>query len=53
MTEFIDFKIDTSDKKLVWKIKRNNSMLQLAVPLQPQWPLSIKKIPLNYQCKSF
>jgi len=25
----------------------------LAVPLQPQWPLSIKKIPLNYQCKSF
>ncbi len=28
-------------------------MLQLVVPLQPQWPLTIKKIPLNYQMQTF
>jgi hypothetical protein len=44
---------DTNDKKWVWKIERNNLVLQLAVPLQPQWPLSTKKIPLNYQMQNF
>jgi hypothetical protein len=47
MTELIEW--HEWQKNRVWKIERNNLVLQLAVPLQPQWPLSTKKIPLNYQ----